>query len=147
MITGEHKAAQISFMLVGHTKFASDRFFGLIKKRYRRSSVDTLNDIVCVVKESTTTKQNKAQLIRSLDGVKNGVFFQWTVFLQQFFKSIQNILKYHSFTVGTDRPGAVVLREYSDTEELAVYILKVSTHDIFTAGMAEPTYIKGLDPQ
>ena len=103
VITGQHKAAQISFMLVGHTKFAPDRFFGLVKKRYRWSSV--------------------------------------------FFKSIPNILTYHSFTVDAARPGVVILREYSDTEGHAINILKVSAQDVCTAGLPNPTHIKGLDPQ
>ena len=68
VMTGRHMTAELSFMLVGHTKFAPDRFFGLIKKRYRRSCVDTINHLSLVVNESTTTKQNKAQLIRDLTG-------------------------------------------------------------------------------
>ena len=31
-MTGKNESVQISFMVVGHTKFAPDRFFGLIKK-------------------------------------------------------------------------------------------------------------------
>ena len=42
VMTGRHLTAELSFVLVGHTKFAPDRFFGLIKKRYRRSCVDTI---------------------------------------------------------------------------------------------------------
>ena len=62
-MTSRHLTAELSFMLVGHTKFAPDRFFGLEKKHLRRSRVDTIEDITFVVKESTTTQQNKAQLI------------------------------------------------------------------------------------
>ena len=103
--------AQISFMLVGHTKFAPDRFFGLVKKRFRRSCVDTLTDIARVVEESTTTGKNKAQMIRNLDGEKQVDFYQWSVFLQQFFKPIPNILKYHCFRVNAAKPGVVMVRE------------------------------------
>lgn len=69
VMTGRHVTAELSFMLVGHTKFAPDRYFGLIKKRYRRACVDTIVDLARVVKESTTTGQNIPQLIRSLAGV------------------------------------------------------------------------------
>ena len=54
----QHRTAELSFMLVGHTKFAPDRHFGLIKKRFRRSS---LFEMARVVKESTTTGKTKPQ--------------------------------------------------------------------------------------
>ena len=80
-----------------------------------------------VVKESTTTGKNKAQLIRSPSGEKEVDFYQWTAFLQQFFKSIPNILKYHKFRFNA---GVVVVQEYSDTEELAIDHLKVDHQQI-----------------
>ena len=109
-LTGKHRTAEVSFMLVGHTKFAPDRYFGLIKKRFRRSSIDTLFEMARVVKESTTTGKNKAQLIRSPSGEKEVDFYQWTAFLQQFFKSIPNILKYHKFRFNAAKPGVVVVQ-------------------------------------
>ena len=39
VMTGENTTAELSFMLVGHTKFAPDRLFGLIKK--------TLSQVIC----------------------------------------------------------------------------------------------------
>ena len=39
ILVGLHDRITLSFMLVGHTKFAPDGYFGLIKYRYRRSSV------------------------------------------------------------------------------------------------------------
>ena len=49
-------------MLVGHTKFAPDRFFGLFKRLYRRSLVDTTTDIVCVMRESSSSGKNQPQI-------------------------------------------------------------------------------------
>ena len=147
VMTGRHKTAHISFMLVGHTKFAPDQYFGLVKKRFRRSCIDTIIGIAHVVDESTTTGQNKAQLIRNLNGEKQVDFYQWTVFLQQFFKSIPNILMYHSFRVEAAKPGIVMVREYSDSDEVAINILKVDHQKIITAGMPSLTHIKGLDSQ
>ena len=45
-------------MLVGHTKFAPYRFFGLFKRLYLLSLVDTMTDIVRVVKESSSSGRN-----------------------------------------------------------------------------------------
>ena len=48
-MTGRHRSAELSFMLVGHTKFSPDRFFGLIKKTYRLSTISTINELERVV--------------------------------------------------------------------------------------------------
>ena len=37
---------EISFLIVGHTKFAPDWCFGLLKQAYRRTKVGCLDDIV-----------------------------------------------------------------------------------------------------
>ena len=49
---GLNQSITISFMLVGHTKFAPDWCFGLLKQRYRRTYVSSLQDIVDVVNVS-----------------------------------------------------------------------------------------------
>ena len=59
--SGRHKSVQLSFMLAGHPKFAPDRHFGLIKKAYRRTRVDTIASIKCVVEISSACGANKAQ--------------------------------------------------------------------------------------
>ncbi len=40
-IAGLHAKIDWSFMLVGHTKFSPDAYFGLLKKKYRRSRTYT----------------------------------------------------------------------------------------------------------
>ena len=45
VMTGRHTSVELPFMLVGHTKFSPDHYFGLIKKVYRRSTVSTIFDI------------------------------------------------------------------------------------------------------
>ena len=44
-MTRRHESIELSFMIVhvGHTKFAPDRFFGVIKKRYKHTFVSTLD--------------------------------------------------------------------------------------------------------
>ena len=136
----------LSFMLVGHTKFAPDRYFGLFKKRLRRSCVDTMIEVARVVQESTITRKNKAQLISNLQGEKEVQFYQWTAYLQQFFKPIPNILKYHCFRVDVTKPGVVMVKEYSDSDELSINILKVDPEVVSATRMPQLTQIKGLDP-
>ena len=42
VIAGRHESAKLLFMLVGHTKFSPDCFFGIFKKAFRRTKVCTL---------------------------------------------------------------------------------------------------------
>ena len=49
---GLKKTCELSFMLPGHTCFSPDRFFGLIKKKYRRTDVSGI-ELAKVVEEST----------------------------------------------------------------------------------------------
>ena len=48
-------------MIPGHTKFKCDGSFGLIKKLYRKMTIDCVNHIVEVVKKLSTVRLNKAQ--------------------------------------------------------------------------------------
>ena len=65
VLTGLHRTVRMSFMLVGHTKFAPDWCFGLFKQRYRRTFVSSLDDVVDVV--NTSADVNVAQLVGTGD--------------------------------------------------------------------------------
>ena len=58
VLTGRHDSAELSFMLVGHTKFSPDRFFGLFKKAFRQATVCTIFDIARTVSKSTSNWQH-----------------------------------------------------------------------------------------
>ena len=68
VLTGRHKSLTLSFMLAGHKKFAPDRFFGLIKRKYRRSTVSSMIELERVVSESTIAGQNIPQPVRDMHG-------------------------------------------------------------------------------
>ena len=59
-VAGLHKSIAISFLIVGHTKFAPDWAFGLLKQHFRKTRVNCLDDLVRVVEGSA--KVNHAQL-------------------------------------------------------------------------------------
>ena len=145
VMNGKHDSIELSFMLVGHTKFSPDRLFGLIKKVYRHSSVSTLVELQGIVERSTAKGQNIAQLIET-PGEEPVVFRQWTTYLSQFFKAIPSISTYHSFVVKAGKPGAVFVREFSDSKEKEEAILKtrVDTSLLKTTKPAK-TLIPGLD--
>ena len=97
-------------MLAGHTKFAPDRFFGLIKRKYRRSTVSSMIELERVVNESTITGQNIPQPVRDIHGKQQVVWYKWSTHLLQFFQTIPNMFSYHSFRVSEDNPGIVFLK-------------------------------------
>ena len=143
VISGLNDSIELSFILSGHTKFSPDRFFGVFKKAFRRSSVSTISEVAAVVDRSTTTGQNKYQLIRSPDGSTLVSFFKWSVHFTRFFKSIPNITTYHNFRMKSSHPGTVFLRTYSDSDEAQWTILKSDFSSVST-GMPEKTVIPGM---
>ena len=91
-------------MIPGHTKFKCDGSFGLVKKLYRKTTVNCVNDIVEVVKKSSTTGLNKAQRY------DNGKAFQYldlNSVLGIFFKKLSGLQKYQHFFFEATNPGIV----------------------------------------
>ena len=74
VLTGLHKEIKISFLLVGHTKFAPDWCFGLFKRLYKRSEITSLDDIAQVVERSAQC--NHAQVVGHLDGTSVVPFYE-----------------------------------------------------------------------
>ncbi|CAG8647829.1 197_t:CDS:2, partial [Ambispora leptoticha] len=71
VICGYYESIELNFMIPGHTKFKCDGSFGLIKKLYRKTTVDCVDHIVEVVKKSSIAGLNKAQCY------ENGKGFQY----------------------------------------------------------------------
>ena len=53
VLAGLHDEITLSFLLVGHTKFAPDWCFGLAKQCYRKTNVSSLDDIANTVSRSS----------------------------------------------------------------------------------------------
>ena len=102
-------------MLVGHMKFSTDRYFGLFKKAFRRSSVSTLTEISAVAKRATSLGEIVPQLICDVARKKLVTFYQWSAYLGQFFRNIPNITSYHNFKVSSE--WTVTVKQYSDSNE------------------------------
>ena len=113
--TGRNEEVLLSFMLAGHTKFAPDRYFGLLKRKYKRSNVNTLVDVEYAVKSSTIHGSNKAQLIQHSTGKKLVTWYNWSAFLNPLFKNLPNITSFHHFRVERGYPGVVHAKHYADS--------------------------------
>ena len=141
ILTGLHKTIEISFMIRGHTKFAPDRFFGLIKKRFRHTFVSTLDELVQVVKNSMVTGKNIPQLTKS-ENSRLVFWLDWKSYLTKYLHAIPKITDYHHFRFDESSPGVVFVRALANDQETEVRISPAST--TFSGLPAEITP-KGLD--
>ncbi|ELT95744.1 hypothetical protein CAPTEDRAFT_214547 [Capitella teleta] len=51
--TGRNSSVSLHFMIAGHTKFAVDWGFGLLKRKFRKTKVDCLADLAKVINDSS----------------------------------------------------------------------------------------------
>ena len=93
VMTGQHKEITLSFMIPGHTKFSPDWCFGLQKKKYRRTEVGSLADLVGVVNESASV--NVAQPTGLEDGTVLVTTYDWQEYFKNFCTKVAGIKKLH----------------------------------------------------
>ena len=118
VLAGLHSEAAMSFLLMGHTKFAPDWCFGLMKQYYWQTKVGDLDDIANFVSLSLTI--DVPQLVRSLDGTIycmfqhiTGVNFWW-----------QGISHLHHFHFSAADPGMVFVKESNLADECKIKLLR-----------------------
>lgn len=74
--------------------------------------------------ESSSTGVNKAQLVGTHDGTVIVPVYEWSLFLEQFFKRVPNIKNYHHFRFSKDKPGRVYFKESNSSPEQSMMLLK-----------------------
>ncbi len=121
-MTGRHTKATISFLVVGHTKFAPDWCFGLLKQLYRRTKIGRLSDIARIVDESAVC--NVSQLNSGEDGTTIVPVFDWTSFFATRMKKLPGIKKFHHFHFDSAKAGEVLVKERSNSAEICHELLK-----------------------
>ena len=103
-----HSAVTINFMPPGHTKFAPDWCFGLLKRRFRRAHVSCLDDLQDVVKESTpVSRLNIPQLVGSEDATIIVPTYDWHSFFTPAYKPLPGIKPIGHFRFDSQHPGKV----------------------------------------
>jgi len=114
-------------MIVGHTKFAPDGYFGLIRKRYRRSNIYTYEDLIQTILDSSESGHNICQSGRN-DGISNNseqlIYRDWSSWLLKFFKKLPDITSYRHFKIVKNKPGMVLLKKTIDGDETEIQLLK-----------------------
>jgi len=123
VLTGLHDKIELSFLLVGHTKFSPDGFFGLIKQHYRRSHVYTYDQLANIVQSSSKNGHNRC--IRVSKNISAPVIYRdWSAWLSQYFSACQGLSAYQHFRMETQHPSILFVKERKDSEEIAIKLAK-----------------------
>lgn len=127
VMAGLHTEITISFLLVGHTKFAPDWCFGLMKQCFRRMKIGDLDDIANCVSQSSTV--NVSQLVGSLDGTTFVPTYYWSDFFEGIMKktALKGISKLQHFRFSTAKPGMVYVKESSSAVEREIQLVRNTT--------------------
>ena len=123
VMTVQHTKITLSFMIPGHTKFSPDWCFGLLKKRYRRTKVGDLTDLITVVNESASV--NVAQPTEWEDGSPIVVTYNWQDYFSSFFTKVKGIKKLHHLRFSSSSPGLIFVKEKAGSAEVQINLLKV----------------------
>lgn len=121
---GLHDEIKLSFMIVGHTKFGPDGYFGLVRRLYRKSKIYTYNQLVDLIQNSSKNGQNLCQPFRHYNSEPNYQYYKWDSWLSKYFKKLPEITKYHHFSFHKEKPGEVIVKESIDGEEHTFNLLK-----------------------
>ena len=98
VITGRHKSISLNFLTTGHTKFAPDWCFGLLKQRFRKEPVSSLKEMEATVCRSTLQEVNIPQLVGDERGTVFVPMYDWQACLIPFSKAVKGIKQYHHFS-------------------------------------------------
>ena len=145
IMTGLHKSITLSFLVVGHTKFAPDWCFSLLKKRMRVTKVGTLTDIAKVVKESATV--NVPQLCGAEDGSVLVPTYDWKTEFSTKFRTVPSLKTYHHFHFTHTVPGSVFVKKHADTEEVQFVLTKSSSWSPVPSQLPPIIIPHGLPPE
>ena len=146
ILTGRNDIINFGFMIAGHTKFACNACFGLVKKVTKRTFISSLTDIAkCVYPSAETALTN----ILVIEGLENGKllvrYHHWKSFLLDIFRPLPAIRKYHHFSFSTRlKIGEVCLKEYDDIEELFFNILKHPENALPVDLFPQPIFPTGM---
>lgn len=99
-----------------------------------------MEEVASTVSSSSRSGHNIPQLVKDPD--KPVIFYDWRAFLQQQFKPLKHLTKYHHFKVMSSKPNVVVCREFVDSEEVCV---NLSRKCAGLQQMPEPCPPAGLD--
>ncbi|KAM9528351.1 uncharacterized protein ACWYII_041044 isoform 1-T2 [Salvelinus alpinus] len=110
-----HYNLDLHFLITGHTKFAPDWCFSLIKQCIRKTRVNILSEIDGVVKDSTVTGVTIQQLVGLEDGTVLVESYGWQQHLTPYFRPLPQFKQYQHLSFDALEPGVVAAKECSDS--------------------------------
>ncbi|XP_061170719.1 uncharacterized protein LOC133180166 [Saccostrea echinata] len=116
IMTGQQDEITYMMQVPGHTRCIIDGGFALIKKLYRRSDCDSIDQLERIVEQSSVANSTVRYPA-----------WQWRerkAFLSEYFKPLKGIRKYHHFCFQSTEPGTVTVKESVSSEEMKINILK-----------------------
>lgn len=125
VLIGLHDRIELSFLVVGHTKFSPDGYFGLIRKRYRRSNIYTYDNLVDVIEQSSTEHHNLCQRYAKNQLSKKPwiIYRDWANWLGRYFNNIPAITDYRHFKIDHRNRGIVFLQKTADGKTTELNLL------------------------
>ena len=114
VITGRHKSISLNFLITGHTKFAPDWCFGLLKQKFRKEPVSSLEEMAATVRRSTLQEVNIPQLVGDERGTVLVPMYDWQAFLIPFSKAVKGIKQYHHFSFTHQAQGVAMATTHSE---------------------------------
>ena len=89
--------------------------------------VSSLYEFADMVDTSSTVGINKSQLVGTHDGRVIVPVFNWSSYLERYFIKVPHIKKYHHFRFSKDEPGKLYFKEFSNSPEQSLMLLKNRT--------------------
>jgi hypothetical protein len=122
VLTGLHDRIELSFLVVGHTKFSPDGYFGLIKRHYRRSQVYTYEQLAHIIESSTKNDHNRC--VQTSKSTSPVIYRDWTSWLSKYFETLNGITSYHHFVIEKKYPSSILVKKQKDSEEFRIDITR-----------------------
>ena len=114
VIVGLNVTIQLDFMRVGHTRCFVDAGFGLLKQKYRKADVDTVDQLCKVIDESASINHSEKYCWE---------WRQWDQFLAKSFRPLKNVTAYQRFFFSSESPGYVQISLSNRFPDKSVKIL------------------------
>ena len=109
-----HRQITLCFLIVGHTKFAPDWCFGLMKQCFRGNMISNLRDLENVV--NCSAEANVAQLVGTQSEGVVVPTYNWTAMFAGQLHKLKNIKQFHHFSISSSAPGSVEVRRKNQTQ-------------------------------
>lgn len=119
ILTSRNETISFNFLLTGHTKFSSDRNFGVLKAKYAKAIVDCQEDLIEVVNKSSPVASTLLFLVKiHKKKYSKRVMEQVGCILKTVFQPIISLTKYHHFDFHAD--CKIIAKVFDNSPEVIV---------------------------